>query len=259
MPVEVPHKVITGIPDVTWDWIDGHGNIKHVLDVDILRHDPHHLSKIRFPWIKVDRQSAEVTVLGSAKEWRCPWVFGSKVLSDRCQHRYEAVAPIRQRKDAEFVENVLSVGDGGKQPIEVVLIDALWKEGDNFEEFSGTGSGLGELRERSESAEYPRNGSFVVCSGREGRRGKLTECLGRERELNRYCQTLVVTRLKYLRSFGLPFLGQSIVIPHVVRSDGGKKCDGERVEVHSPDEFANDVRHSAVIVDPIKDVACRFH
>jgi hypothetical protein len=49
---------------------------------------------------------------------------------------------MRQRKDAEFVEDILSVGDGRKQPIEVVLVDALWEEGNDLEEFSGTGSGF---------------------------------------------------------------------------------------------------------------------
>ena len=39
-----------------------------------------------------------------------------------------------------MIEAVLSTGDGREQPIEVVLIDAWWKESDNSEEFSGTGS-----------------------------------------------------------------------------------------------------------------------
>jgi hypothetical protein len=64
-------------------------------------------------------------------------MLGSKILSDWCQHGDETVAPICQRKDAECVEDVLSVGDGRKQPIEVVLVDALWEEGNNLEEFSG--------------------------------------------------------------------------------------------------------------------------
>ena len=34
-----------------------------------------------------------------------------------------------QRKDESVVENIYSVGDGGKQPIDVVLVNALREEG----------------------------------------------------------------------------------------------------------------------------------
>ena len=42
-----------------------------------------------------------------------------------------------QRENAEIVEDFCSVGEGGKQPLEVVLVDALREEGDDSEKLSG--------------------------------------------------------------------------------------------------------------------------
>ena len=62
-----------------------------------------------------------------------------KIISEWRQHRDESPAPIRQRKNAELVEDVGSVEDGREQPVEIVLIDALREEGDDFEERSCIG------------------------------------------------------------------------------------------------------------------------
>ena len=43
----------------------------------------------------------------------------------------ESIASIHQGKGAEPVEDPHSVGDGGKQPVEIVLVDALREESDN--------------------------------------------------------------------------------------------------------------------------------
>ena len=47
------------------------------------------------------------------------------------QHRDEVAASVRQRKDTELVQDVLSVGDGGMQPVEVVLLRAAKGSGDD--------------------------------------------------------------------------------------------------------------------------------
>ena len=70
-------------------------------------------------------------------------------------------------KSAEFVHNGLSIGGGRKQPVEVVLVDALREESDDFEELAGV---------RAEPA----------------------ECRGSEREFYGCSQTLVVIRSKDL-------------------------------------------------------------
>ena len=40
VPKEVPHEVITDVPDVVRVCINGRKNIQQVLDIDILRYDP---------------------------------------------------------------------------------------------------------------------------------------------------------------------------------------------------------------------------
>jgi hypothetical protein len=76
-------------------------------------------------------------LLGHVEEWGEFWTFWAKVVSEWCQHGDELVASMCKRKNAEFVEDVLYVGDGGKQPGNVVLIDALREEGDDAEKLSG--------------------------------------------------------------------------------------------------------------------------
>ena len=111
--------------------------------------------------------------------------MGTKVVSDWRQHRDEAVAPICQRKNTEPVEGVLSVGYGGKKPVEVFLVDALGEEGDH-------------------SKEVTRN------------RVEATECRGGQREFQGFCKALIVVCLKHLRPLCVPLLCQSIRIPPVV-------------------------------------------
>ena len=123
-----------------------------------------------------------------------------KVISERRQHRDESVAPICQRKDTGFVEDGSSVGDGGEQPIDVVLIDALREESDDTEEVTGAGT-------------------------------KFAECRRSKRKFDRCCQALVVVRLKDLHTVCIPLPGQSIVIPHVVRCGGGEQRDRECMEI----------------------------
>ena len=76
-------------------------------------------------------------ILGSTEEGRGPWVLGAEVVPNWCQHCDEVIAPVRQRKSTEFVEDVLSVRDGGEEPIEVVLVDAVGEERDHSEEVTG--------------------------------------------------------------------------------------------------------------------------
>ena len=58
------------------------------------------------------------------------------MISEWDQHRDVSIAPVCQRKDAKPVEYGGSVGDGRKQPVEVVFINALWEESNDFEESS---------------------------------------------------------------------------------------------------------------------------
>ena len=75
------------------------------------------------------------------------------VVSNGRQHRDEAVVPMRQRKGEEFVEDFLLVGDSGEQPVEVLFVDALGEESDNFEEVTSIGAEFAE-RWRSEGELY---------------------------------------------------------------------------------------------------------
>jgi hypothetical protein len=103
------------------------------------------------------------------------WIFGIKVVSDWCQHCDETVAPVRQRKNAESVEGVLSVGDGGEKPVEVIFVDTLREESNNFEE--------------------------VTCIGAE-----TMERWGGEGEFDGGGEALVTTRLKDLCPLSVPLL-----------------------------------------------------
>jgi hypothetical protein len=83
-------------------------------------------------------------ILGRAEEWGCPWILRSKIVSEGRQHGDEVGASICQRKGTKLVEDARSVGDRGKQPVEVVLVDALREECDNSEEFTGDGTEVAE-------------------------------------------------------------------------------------------------------------------
>jgi len=135
---------------------------------------------------------------------------------------------MRQGKNTELVKDTCSVRDGGKQPAEVVLINTLREEGDNFENRSGV------------RAEFLKRG-------------------GSQRKFNGCCQALVVVRPKYLRPAYVPLPGQSIVIPHVVRCGGGEQCYGESVEIQPLEKVADNIRPPTVAVDAVEDIACRLH
>ena len=85
----------------------------------------------------MDCKSAEVTFLSLADELRRFRIFRRKVVPKWRQHRDKPLASISQRKDAEGIEDVRSAGDGGKQPVQVVLVDTSREEGDNSEEVAG--------------------------------------------------------------------------------------------------------------------------
>ena len=53
------------------------------------------------------------------------------------QHCDKSIGSIRQGEGAEFVKNILSVGDGWKQPVGILLIDALREERDDSEKLPG--------------------------------------------------------------------------------------------------------------------------
>ena len=71
------------------------------------------------------------------------------MISDWSQHRDETVAAVRQRKNTELVEDVLSAGDGGEKPVEVSLVYAVWEKGDHSKEVTGVRAEFAERR-RSE-------------------------------------------------------------------------------------------------------------
>ena len=50
------------------------------------------------------------------------------------KHSNEPIVWVRQRKDAEGIKESDSIGDAGKEPVEVVLTDALYEEIDDLEE-----------------------------------------------------------------------------------------------------------------------------
>ena len=83
---------------------------------------------------------------------------------------------ICQREHTELVEDALYVGDRGRQPAQVVPIDAWGEEGDNHEEFTGIGT-------------------------------EFAEGYGGGRELYGCFEALIVFCLKYLRVARAPLLG----------------------------------------------------
>jgi len=113
------------------------------------------------------------------------------MVSERRQHRDERVVSICQGKSAECVEDVNSVGDGWKQPVEAVFADAL--------------------REKCDDLKKPL-----------GVRAKIPERRGGERELDRGRKTLFVLCVEYVRSPSLPFPRQSGGIPLVVLGNGSE-------------------------------------
>ena len=107
------------------------------------------------------------------------------------QHRDETVALVRQRKNVESVEDVLSVWDDGEKPVDVVLVDPLREEGDDSDEVMRRGAEAMESR-------------------------------GCERELEGCRKALIVIRPKHLRPLGIPLVRQSIMVPPVARCSGSE-------------------------------------
>ena len=133
-----------------------------------------------------------------------------------------------QGKDTELVEDVLSVGDDGKEPVKVFLVYSLWEESDNAEEVTSLGT---EFDERRRS-----KGEFYGCS-----------------------KALVMICPKYPRLMCVPLLGQSIVIPRVVRRSGSERRYRENAGVQALQEVVDDARPAPTTIDSIKDVTCRLH
>ena len=89
-------------------------------------------------------------------------MFRAEVVSEWCQHCDEPIASIGEGKDTEFVKDILSAegvsfvedvfsgedilfsGDGGEQLANVILINALREESNDFEKPSGVGTKVAE-------------------------------------------------------------------------------------------------------------------
>src|SRR5712671_5078249 len=96
--------------------------------------------------MKIDRQPGKVTVLGLAQKRGRLWILRPEMISERCQHCHELVAPIRQREHAEAVDDGCYVGEGWKQPLQIALVDTTRQEGDDSKQFSPVGSQFLEHR-----------------------------------------------------------------------------------------------------------------
>ena len=112
-------------------------------------------------------------------------VSGVEVVSNWCQHCDEVTAPVRQRKNTELVKDVLSVRDGGEEPVKVFLVYPLREERDHPKEVTGV-------------------------------RTEFAECGGSERQFDGCRQAFLVVRSKHLRPVYVPLLGQPTVIPRVI-------------------------------------------
>ena len=99
----------------------------------------------------------------------------------------ESLRQVRE-KNAELVKEASPVGDGGEQPAEVSLINALWNECDDFEKCSGVGTKL--LRHWGSQGEFDRGG-----------------------------EALVVHRLQHARPLPLPLSCQPVCTPLVLMCD----------------------------------------
>jgi hypothetical protein len=66
-------------------------------------------------------------------------------------------------KGAELVENIGSVGDRGKEPFEVVLVDTLREERDHLQKRSGVGAKFSE--QGGGEREFDCGGEALVVPG----------------------------------------------------------------------------------------------
>jgi len=103
-------------------------------------------------------------------------------------------------KDVEPIKDHFPVGDGGKQPIEVVLINTLREESNDSKE--------------------------IMCI-----RAKVLEHWRGEWQIDGGCQALVVPCLEYSYLVLVPLSSQPVCIPHTVMCNSGKQGDGEWVKV----------------------------
>ena len=101
---------------------------------------------------------------------------------------------ICEGESAEVVEDVCSVRDGGEQPFEVFLIDALREEGDDTEKPSGVGS-------------------------------KFLEHGRSKRKLDGGSEAPVVLDPKHIYPSSLPLPGESVGVPLAVMGNGSKQRD----------------------------------
>ena len=147
------------------------------------------------------------------------------MISEWREHRDISVAPIRQGKDVELVNDVCSVGYGWKKPVKVVLVDTLGEEGDDAEKFSGV-------------------------------RAKPLEHGGGERKFDRGREALVMLGLQHARSLLLPFLRQSIHVPLVAMCNCREEGDREGVKVELVQDTVDKIRPFTVLVYPIEGIAC---
>ena len=110
---------------------------------------------------------------------------------------------MRQGQDAELIEDVSSVRDCGKQPLEVILVNALREERNNSEERSSIGSEFFEH--------------------------------GVKRELDCGSGAPAMLGLQYTRPPLLPFLCQLTHVPLFLMPNYGKRRDRKWVELTRSD------------------------
>ena len=132
------------------------------------------------------------------------------------------------REDAEPVEDACSIGDGREQPLEVVLVDALWEEGNDSKKRSGTGA------------------KFLEHGGGEGK-------------LDRCGEALVMQCLQHAHSMFLPFSCQSVHAPLVLVCNSGKQGYRERVEVELLQYVIDEVGIFVTFVDAIEGATGGIH
>src|SRR5882757_2416408 len=104
------------LPYITRGRVDRRENIKQVLNIHVLRCDPLCFFE---PWLvgmNLNRQPRKVLVLGLAQKWGRLWILGPEMVSERCQHRHEPVAPICEGEHAEIVDDLGWVGNRREQP-----------------------------------------------------------------------------------------------------------------------------------------------
>ena len=133
-----------------------------------------------------------------------------------------------QGEDAEFVKHIWNVGDGRKQPVEVVLVDTLGEEGNDSKKASGV-------------------------------RAKVLERRGGKRKFDRGGEAPGVPCVKHPRSPSIPFPTQSVGVPFTVLGDSSEQGDREGVEVQLLQDVIDQIGSFAMLVDAIECVTCSLH